>query len=78
MPSFVWIPLLIAGGALLAALAVGAVCFFKIFYAWRKEDGEEYPTPEGEIYDPYRPQMVEWIKRLRAMEHLDVKIKSRL
>ena len=76
MPHYLLIPLLIAAGLVFVALVASAVCFFKIFYAWRQEDSEEFPTPPGAVYDPFRPQMVDWIKRLRALEHTDVKIRA--
>lgn len=67
----------------LAAVAVcvlvtSYICFHRIFLANRKrvKNKEEYETPEGKIYDPYRPQMVEWIKETRAMPHTDVNIMS--
>lgn len=66
--------------ATLLALVVGAalICFLMVFYSPKRKPvrADEYPTPEGEIYDPYRPQMVEWIKAIRAMEHTDVSVTS--
>ncbi len=58
-------------------LVTSAVCFFKIFYAFgrgRKE--EEYPIPEGEIYLPYREQMIKWIDDARRLAHTDVEVSS--
>ena len=59
-------------------LAVSAVCFVPVFYSpRRKPTGEdEYPTPEGEIYDPYREQMVNWIKEIRTMPRTEVSVTS--
>ena len=38
-------------------LATSLVIFFKIFYfSPKRRDRSEFPTPEGEIYDAYRPQ----------------------
>ena len=50
--------------------------FFRIFYASRKGPREEFPTPKGALYDPYRPQMIEWIKEARALPHTEVSIRS--
>ena len=61
-------------GVILAAVTV--TVFFKIFYSFRKKSREQFPTPEGAVYDPYRPQMIEWIKEVRAMEHRNVEITS--
>ena len=58
---------------LLAALVI----FLRIFYfPYKKRDLSEFPTPDGEIYDPYKPQMIEWIKEIRAMDHRSVEITS--
>ena len=63
---------------ILLILAVTCVCFFKIFYSGKRRQprADEYPIPEGEIYEAYRPQMIEWTKGIRAMEHTDVSVKS--
>lgn len=70
------IPVLLLLLVLLASLAAASICFFKIFYSPRRKKTEEYPTPTGVIYEPYRAQMVEWIKELRAMEHTNVSVVS--
>lgn len=57
-------------------LTTAYVCFRLVFYAKRKAPKEEYPIPEGEIYEEYREQMTEWIKQMRASEHQNVKIRS--
>lgn len=58
-------------------LISSAVCFFKIFFAFgRGRKKEEYPIPEGEIYQPYREQMIKWIKEARELEHTEVSIQS--
>jgi len=59
----------------LAVLITSCVIFFKIFYSFRKPK-EEFPIPKGEIYEPYREQMISWIKEIRAMKHTDVSITS--
>ena len=62
----------------LAVLVTARICYKIVFYSPPRKPlrEDEYPTPRGEIYDQYRPQMVEWIKQIRVMEHLDVSIKS--
>lgn len=59
----------------LASLIASCIIFFKIFYSFRKP-AVEFPTPDGAIYDPYRDQMIKWIKEIREMEHRDVSITS--
>lgn len=64
---------------LLAAVLITAyICYKRVFYSPPRQPlaADEYPTPPGEIYDEYRPQMVEWIKQIRVMEHLDVSVQS--
>lgn len=66
---------------ILAILALGVlltayICFRMAFYADRRPIGEEYPIPEGEIYEPYRDQMVAWMKETRATPHEDMEIQS--
>ncbi len=59
-------------------LLTALICYFMAFYAAdRKPVGEdEYPTPDGEIYEPYHEQMVEWIKKMRAHGCEKIEIKS--
>jgi len=69
--------LLILGAVLiLAVLLTAYICFRMAFYADRKPSTEEYPIPEGEIYEPYRDRMVAWMKETRAMPHEDMQIQS--
>ena len=62
----------------LLALALTCICFFKIFYSPKKRPPreDEYPTPDGKVYDAHRAQMVEWIKGIRALPHTDVSVTS--
>ena len=72
--------LLLIGLAFFVAIVMlfSLICFFLVFYIPdRKPVGEnEFLTPKGVVYDPYRERMVEWIKEARAMQHLDVSIVS--
>ena len=72
--------LLLIGLAFFVAIVMlfSLICFFLVFYVPdRKPIGEnEFLTPKGVVYDPYRERMVEWIKEARAMQHLDVSIVS--
>lgn len=74
-----WIILLIVVGAMLfAVLLVALLCYFKVFYSRkRKPLGEDaYEIPEGEEYEAYRDQIIEWVKLARTYPHEDVEITS--
>jgi fermentation-respiration switch protein FrsA (DUF1100 family) len=47
-----------------------------VFYSKRPRYEEEYPIPEGEEFEEYREQMVEWIKEKRSREHKDFSVRS--
>lgn len=60
-----------------AVLTAAYICFRMAFYAPGKPsaDPEAIEIPEGEIYEPFRPQMERWIREARAMpkEHFTVR-----
>ena len=60
----------------MAVRIVAYICYRMAFYADRKPSEEEYPIPEGEIYEPYREQMVAWMKETWQMPHEDMEIVS--
>lgn len=72
-----WIFLAVAF-LLAAATAVTAfICFYRIFYSpKRKIDPEAFSIPEGEIYEPFREEMIGWMKLTRQMPHKDVSVTS--
>ena len=72
--ALLWIALAIG----IIVLAISYICFRMAFYApARKPVGpDEYPIPEGNIYEPFRDQMVAWMKECRAMRREDVSIQS--
>lgn len=45
------------------------ICFRLAFYVPRKKktNPDEFPIPEGEIYEPYRKIMVDWMKATRKL-----------
>ncbi len=65
---------------LLAVFTVlaSAAFFLMAFYVPRRKpiDPEAYNIPKGEIYEPYRDQMIAWMKETRALPHEDVSIVS--
>lgn len=63
-------------GVAALVLLIAYLCFRMAFYADRKPSKEEYPIPEGEIYEPYRDRMVAWMKETWAMPHEEMQITS--
>lgn len=62
---------------ILLILTISYICFSIAFFAPKKKGPvEEYPIPEGEIYEPFRDLMVGWIKEVRALPHEDFSITS--
>ncbi len=51
-------------------------CFVMTFCAFPEKNKEEFPIPPGEIYEPYRDVMVQWMKETRALNPKEVSIKS--
>ena len=64
----------------LAALTLGIsyICFRMAFYVKEKKiiGPNEFPIPEGPIYEPFREQMVAWMKEVRLLPHRDFQIRS--
>ena len=59
-------------------LAVCLVCFRMAFYVSKSDrtPKEEYEIPKGKIYEPYREQMIAWMKEVRAMPCQEFSIRS--
>ena len=64
----------------LAALVLGITyyCFRFCFYVKDKAiiGPDEYPIPDGKVYEPHRDQMVAWMKEVRALPHKEYWITS--
>lgn len=75
---WLWWVLISAGIIILLVFLTALICFFKVFYSpKRKPLGEnDFPIPDGEIYEPFREEMVNWIKMTRSMPYEKVSIKS--
>ena len=73
-----FIALQIAIIAIILILSASWVCFRLTFYVTQKQrtPKEEFEIPPGKIYEPYRPQMVAWMKEVRAMPHEEFSITS--
>ena len=77
---FVNLPVILicAAGVLIALVLLTAfICFRMTFYNSRRgENLEEIHIPDGDIYLPYKDEIVGWIKRMRSMPHEDFAIQS--
>ena len=73
-----YLPFLILLALAVLVTAVAFVCFLMVFYSPRRKPlgKDEYPLPEGKIYEPHYPQIIEWIEGIRKMEHRQVSIRS--
>ena len=71
-----WVLLGTAVFVMLVAVTAAYACFRMAFYAPRKNavQTDAIDIPEGEIYEPYRPQMEAWTREVRAMprEHFTI------
>lgn len=53
------------------------ICYRMAFYSNRREiPAEEFPTPQGEIYEPFRARMVDLMKETRTIPHNAMEITS--
>lgn len=59
-------------------LLTSYICFRMAFYVKEKKiiGPDEYPIPPGKEYEPYRDEMVGWMKKTNAMEKEEVWITS--
>lgn len=59
-------------------LLISSICFYIVFYVpnSKKKDKAEYPIPPGPVYEPFREQMISWIKETRSLPQEDVSITS--
>ena len=66
---------------ILAFLCLGVcyLCFRMAFYVPKKHiiGPDEYPIPDGAVYEPYRDQMVAWMKEIRALPCQELYTRSR-
>ena len=56
-------------GLAVICLIISYICFRMAFYVPEKViiGPDDYPIPDGEVYEPYREQMVAWMKEIRAL-----------
>lgn len=55
----------------LVVALIAYICYRMAFYVrdCDKKSTEEFPIPEGEIYEPWREKMTGWMKQTRALQH---------
>ena len=73
-----WILFGILCAVILAVLAILAICFKMAFFVPHHGPvaPDEYPIPDGDIYEPYRDTMVTWMKQVREMGPEELSIVS--
>ena len=75
--TILWISVILLS-LVMISLITAFICYMRVFYSpKRKPVGpDEFPLPPGEIYEPHYPDMIAWMKEIRAMPHENIKIKS--
>ncbi len=74
-----WIALGSIGVLGILTVLAAYICFRMAFYSSPKrplEHRDEFPIPDGKVYEPFREQMVEWIKLARALPYREVAVTS--
>ncbi len=68
----------IALALLAACLGISYYCFRITFYVPHKQiiGPDDYPVPDGNIYEPYREQMIAWMKEIRTLPYRELSITS--
>ncbi len=76
--DFEWILLLVVPAILAAAALISWICYRMAFYNPKAKniDPEQIDIPEGEIYEPFRPQMEAWVRWTRSLPCEKVAITS--
>ena len=76
--EYLWVALAVVGLAAAVVLIGSYICFRMAFYVPEKGKKPkcEYEIPQGKIYEPYKDQMIEWIKQTRALPCEEMTITS--
>lgn len=73
----IYIVLIVLASLLALVLITCYVCFFIAFYQTKKSKViKEYEIPPGEVYEPFREQMVAWMKEAKSYNSEPVTITS--
>lgn len=69
MTVIFWTVFSIVVGIAFLILLTSLICFLMAFYASRKVDknAPEFDIPPGRVYEPYREQMIAWMKEAKAI-----------
>lgn len=61
-----------------AVLAISYLCYRIAFFVPKKViyGPEDFPIPDGQIYEPHREQMIAWMKEIRALPYREFTIES--
>ena len=72
--TILWVILGLAVLAAVLALIISYVCFRMAFYVKEKTiiGPDEYPIPPGKEYEPFREEMVGWMKKTNAMKKEEI------
>lgn len=72
--TILWILL----GAAALVLLITLICFYMAFFvpSHGPVPQDQYPVPEGKVYEPFRDRMIHWMKDLRALPCQDFYITS--
>ena len=64
--------------AAVLVLLIAFICFYMAFFVPKHGPvpPDQYPVPEGEVYEPFRDKMIHWMKSVRALPHEDFYITS--
>ena len=70
--------ILILISLILLFLLTTYICFRIVFYENRRKkvNNDEFEIPPGDIYEPYRDVMINWMKEVRKMEYKKFEIRS--
>ncbi len=73
-----WISLAAIGVLAALTLLTAYICFRMAFYVKKKKiiGPDEYPVPPGKEYEPFRDEMIGWMKKTNAMPREEIWIDS--
>lgn len=63
---------------IIAIILIAYICYLMAFHVKKKDkySKEEFPIPDGQIYEPWRDTMKQWMIQTRALPHTCYSIKS--
>ena len=73
------LPYLIAVAVIAFLILLGSlITFILVFYSKKRtpKKPDEIILPPGEVYEPFYPEMTEWVKDARTLPHDNISIKS--